>query len=82
LNVVGCLRYGAIAVLPYVEVRDLASLYWSVVLGRKSPDVAAQELSTVAGYPPQVAALLAKEAAFWQRLLAKPIEVLRGLRRK
>ena len=82
LGFVAWLRYAAIGLLLYVEIRVLASLYWAVVAGHKSPESAAADLAASTGMPPQVAALLAKEAVFWQRLLAKPLQFIRGRGRR
>lgn len=74
------LRYAAIGLLLYVELRVLASLYWAVITGRKTPESAAADLSTSTGMPLQIAALLAREAAFWKRVLTKPLQLLRRFR--
>ncbi|MBD8525775.1 hypothetical protein [Pseudomarimonas arenosa] len=76
------LRYAAIGLLIYVEVRVLASVYFAVILGRKSPEMAAIELSNSLGIPAQFAQLLAKEAEFWRRVFAWPIKLVRSFRRK
>lgn len=74
---VAFLRYVAIALLVYVEVRIVAALYWSVVLGRVSPDQAADHLVRDAGIPQPLAVFMAKEARFWKRVLAKPVAFIR-----
>jgi hypothetical protein len=76
------LRYAAIGLLLYGELRVVASVYWAVIGGHKSAESAAADLSATTGMPPRVAALLAKEAAFWRRVLARPLRVLRDMRRK
>jgi hypothetical protein len=82
LGFVSWLRYAAIGLLLYVELRVVASFYWAVIAGHKSAESAAADLSASTGMPPQLAALLAKEAALWQRLLAKPLQFIRSLFRK
>lgn len=77
LPFVAFLRYGAIATLLYIEVRVVAALYWSVVLGRIPTDQAAAHLSREAGIPEALAAFMAKEALFWKYVLAKPIAFIR-----
>ena len=74
---VAFLRYGAIALLVYVEIRIVASLYWAVVSGRVPQDQAASHLSREAGIPEPLAALMAKEALFWKRLLAGPLAFIK-----
>ncbi len=71
------LRYGAIAVLVYVELRLMAVLYWSVIMGRVSPDQAAAHIAREAGIPDVIAGLVARELLFWQRVLARPIAFVR-----
>lgn len=82
LGFVSWVRYAAIGLLLYVELRVLASLYWAVIAGHKSPEAAAADLSAETGMSPLVTALLAREAAFWKRLLAKPLHFIRRRRRK
>ncbi len=77
LPFVAFLRYFAIALLVYIEVRIVAALYWSVVLGRVSPDDAASHLVRETGAPEALAKLMAKEAFFWKRLLARPVAFIR-----
>jgi hypothetical protein len=77
LPFVAFLRYGAIALLVYIEIRIVAALYWSVVLGRVPADQAAAHLSREAGIPDALAALMAKEAMFWKFVLAKPLAFIR-----
>ena len=78
LPYVAILRYVAIGLLIYIEIRVVAALYWSVVLGRVSPDHAADHLVREAGIPQPLAAIMAKEAQFWKRLLAKPVAFIRS----
>lgn len=82
LGFVSWLRYAAIGLLVYVELRVVASLYWAVIAGHRSPESAVADISASTGMPPQFAALLAKEATFWKRVLAKPLQRIRSLRRR
>ena len=77
LPYVAVLRYVAIALLVYIEIRIAAALYWSVVLGRVTPDDAAHHLVREAGIPRPLAVIMAKEAHFWKRVLAKPVAFIR-----
>jgi hypothetical protein len=77
LGFVSWLRYAAIGLLLYAELRVLASLYWAVIAGRKTPEAAAADFSASSGTPLRVARLLASEAAFWKRVLAKPSQLIR-----
>ena len=77
LPYVAVLRYVAIALLVYIEIRIAAALYWSVVLGRVTPDDAADHLVREAGIPRPLAVIMAKEANFWKRVLAKPVDFIR-----
>lgn len=82
LGFVSWLRYAAIGLLFYVELRVVASIYWAVIAGHRSPESAVADISASTGMPPQFAALLAKEATFWKRVLAKPLQRIRSLRRR
>lgn len=75
-------RYFAIGVLLYVELRVLAVLYWSVIAGHKTPESAAADFAAATGMPAQIAGLLAGEAAFWKRLLREPLRLIRRFRRQ
>ncbi len=77
LPTVAFLRYGAIAVLLYIEIRVVAALYWAVIAGRVPADQIATHLAEKAGIPLGLATIMAKEALFWKRLLARPIAFIR-----
>ena len=76
------LRYGAIVVLVYIEIRIVAVLYWAIIAGRVPADEAASQLASGLGVPSGIAKFMAMEALFWRRVLAKPIGSVRKLFRR
>ena len=70
---------GRHVIITGADQRVLARVPVETVLGDTAGVLEAMQET---GMPPLVAALLAKEAVFWQRLLAKPLQFIRGRGRR